>query len=73
MKEEEIESKILEKLGASKNNTPQPDPAPKKDVKSDSVISMTASEFLQVLSNLKPKEPEKTPKKEEDDDAEFYF
>lgn len=45
---------------------------PKTEIKSDTIIQMTAAEFLQLMS--KKEEPKKETKKEEEDsDEDIYF
>lgn len=72
--DEQVDEKILEKLNAKKNEpVPKPNETnePNKPIKADSVITMTAAEFMQVLSSFTPKKEEE--KKEEDDDAELFL
>ena len=67
----DIDSTLLDKLQKSESKpNPAPNPEPKKDVKSDSIVSMTAAEFMQLIEKMTPKKEE--PKKE-DDDGEIYL
>ena len=81
MKDDE-RSKILDKFG--KKEPPKPEPPkpqeppkseePPKPPKADSVLTMTAAEFMQLIEQMnKGKEVPKPPKKEDDDDAELYL
>lgn len=81
MKDDE-RSKILDKFGKkepSKPEPPKPQEPPKseeplKPPKADSVLTMTAAEFMQLIEQMnKGKEDPKPPKKEDDDDAELYL
>ena len=67
----DIDSTLLDKLQKSEPKpNPKPNPESKKDVKSDSIVSMTAAEFMQLIEKMTPKKEE--PKKE-DDDGEIYL
>lgn len=77
-------SKILDKFGKKEPPKPEPPtpapeppapaPEPPKPPKADSVLTMTAAEFMQLIEKMnKSKEPPKPPKKEDDDDAELYL
>ena len=81
MKDDE-RSKILDKL--KKSEPPKPEPPkpqeppkpeePPKPPKADSVVTMTAAEFMQFVEKMsKGKEEPKPPKKEDNDDAELYL
>lgn len=81
MKDDE-RSKILDKFG--KKEPPKPEPfepqeppkpeEPPKPPKADSVLTMTAAEFMQLIEKMnKGKEDPKPLKKEDDDDAELYL
>lgn len=86
MKDDE-RSKILDKLKKPeppKPEPPKPEPPkpqdppkpeePPKPPKADSVVTMTAAEFMQFIEKMnKGKEEPKPPKKEDDDDAELYL
>lgn len=81
MKDDE-RSKILDKFKKSeppKLELPKPQEPPKpeeppKPPKVDSVVTMTAAEFMQFIEKMnKGKEEPKPPKKEDDDDAELYL
>lgn len=62
-----------------KPESPKPQEPPKpeeppKPPKADSVLTMTAAEFMQLIEQMnKGKEVPKPPKKEDDDDAELYL
>lgn len=88
MKDDE-RSKILDKFGKKEPPKPQEPPKPEeppkpqeppkpdeppKPPKADSVLTMTAAEFMQLIEQMnKGKEVPKPPKKEDDDDAELYL
>ena len=88
MKDDE-RSKILDKFGKKEPTKPQEPPKPEeppkpqeppkpeeppKPPKADSVLTMTAAEFMQLIEQMnKGKEVPKPPKKDDDDDAELYL
>lgn len=72
-------SKIMDTLKSKEppkpSEPPKPaePPKPNEPVKADSMIQMTAAEFMQMMSKFTAGGEDKKPKKEDDDDGELYL